>query len=467
MTAATLYAAFESLVGAIADWLWDLPLLMLITGGGLFFLLRSRLVPIRHLPHALSIVRGTYDRDLDPGQVSHYKALSVALASTIGMGNISGVAIAVAMGGPGVIFWMWATAIVGMATKYFTCTLAILYRGRDSRGELQGGPMYFIVEGLGPRWRPLARFFCWAAMLGCLPIFTVNQLTLATYDLVLEPLGVGSGWTAKLGIGAFLCILTGSVIFGGLQRIAKVVAGLVPAMVVTYLVCVLGIMVMHADQIPLVFGMIVRDAFAAEYYSGEALFGGTLGGLIVLGARRGTFSNEAGIGTAPMAHGAARTAVPVHEGMVAMLGPAVDTLLVCSLTGFAVLVSGHWLEADLSGIAMVLAAFDSAYPGFGAVLLYACIACFALSSLLSYSYYGTKSASFLFGVERGARYDYAYLASILLASVASTAAIVYLVDIAFALMAIPTMTATLLLSPRVVGATRDYFGRTGSARPGA
>jgi AGCS family alanine or glycine:cation symporter len=458
-------AAVESALGAVADWIWDLPLLLLITGGGLYFLLRSRLVPIRHLPHALQIIRGKYDRASDHGQVSHYKALSVALASTIGMGNISGVAIAVGMGGPGVIFWMWVTAIVGMATKYFTCSLAILYRGRNSAGQLEGGPMYFIVEGLGPQWRPLAVFFCWAAMVGCLPVFTVNQLTAATHDLVLEPLGFASGWTAKLGLGAALCLVTAAVIFGGLQRIAGVVAGLVPVMVIAYLVFVSGIMLLQFEQVPLVFSMIVTDAFAAEYYSGEALFGGTLGGLIVLGARRGTFSNEAGIGTAPMAHGAAKTDQPVHEGMVAMLGPAVDTLVVCSLTGFAVLVSGEWTNTGLTGIAMVLAAFENAYPHFGAAFLYLCIACFALSSLFGYSYYGTKSAVFLFGAERGPRYRYAYLASILLASVASTALIVYVVDIAFALMAIPTMTATLLLSPRVVRLTRAYFSSLpGTAR---
>ena len=271
------------------------------------------------------------------------------------------------------------------------------------------------------------------------------------------PLGWGEGWAAKLTFGVLLCGVTGVVIFGGLQRIARVVSGLVPFMVVIYMAAVAGIMMANAQQVPVILQLIVTDAFAAQYYTGEALFGGTLAGLIVLGARRGTFSNEAGIGTAPMAHGAAKTDQPVHEGLVAMLGPAVDTLIVCSLTGFAVLVSGEWMNAELSGITMVLVAFDQAYPGFGGLLLYACIACFALSTLFSYSYYGTKSAVFLFGAERGPRYRYAYLVSILFASVASTAAIVYAIDIAFALMAIPTMTATLLLSPHVTRLTRSYF----------
>ncbi|MCP3918147.1 MAG: alanine:cation symporter family protein [bacterium] len=457
-------ADIERWVVAAAEWAWGLPLLVLITGGGLYFLVLSRFLPFRHPVHALGVLAGKHDDPDDPGQVSHYQALSVALAATVGMGNISGVAIAIAAGGPGIVFWMWVSAVVGMATKYFTCSLAVMYRGRDSRGELQGGPMYVISEGLGPRWKPLAILFCVAGAFGCLPVFNANQLTQAVRDIALVPLGVDTA-NSPWFVGSALVVLTGLVVSGGLRRIGHAVSALVPLMVVVYFVLVAGILVAHAGEIGRYLELIFTDAFRAEFYGEDALFGSALGGLIVLGARRAAFSNEAGLGTAAMAHGAARTSEPVHEGLVAMLGPAIDTLIVCTLTALAILVTGVWETSADSGVTLTATAFVETYPRFGGELLLICIACFSLSSLFSYAYFGAKCFGFLFGADKKPVYTVLYVASILGGAVSSMALILNFIDLMFAIMAIPTVLSAVLLAPRVAQATRAYWqaDRNGNA----
>ncbi len=451
----------EEIITAFAEWIWDLPLALLLTGGGLYFLVRSRLVPFRHLGHSMQVLAGRHDRAGDPGQISHFQALSVALAATIGIGSVSGVAVAIAMGGPGTIFWMWVSAIVGMATNYVTCTLAVMYRGRDSRGELQGGPMYVITEGLGRRWWPLAALFCVAAMFGCLPIFNANQLTQAIRVLGLAPAGMAmTGWTdAAIGIG--LAAITGIVILGGLRRISHIATTLVPLMVLLYFGAVVGIVATHLDALPHYLGLIFTDAFRADHYQGDAMFGGALGGLIVLGVRRASFSNEAGIGTAALAYGAARTSQPVHEGLVAMISPAIDTLLVCTLTALAILVTEAWRIEGLNGVLMTAHAFQSAYPGFGAPLLLLCVFIFGVSALFSYSYFGMKCFAFLFGAQHRNIYNLFYIASIVVGAVSTTAAIIGFVDIMFALMAVPTMISAIVLSRHVMSETRLYFATRG------
>lgn len=449
----------ESLVSSFASFVWGLPLLFLLVGGGLFFLFYSRFLPFRHFGHAIQVLRGKYDDPNDPGQINHFQALTTALAATVGMGNIAGVAVAISIGGPGAIFWMWVSGIIGMATKFFTCTLSILYRGKDSNGELQGGPMYFIVEGLGKSWKPLAIFFSVAGLIGALPVFNVNQLTQAVRDILLEPNSIQTGLTSNLIIGLVLVVIAAVVILGGLERISKTTARLVPFMVLVYFFSVLGILVIHFDQLPQYFMMIFTDAFAAENYRGEPLLGGMVGGLILLGIRRGAFSNEAGIGTAPMAHGAAKTSEPIREGLVAMLGPFIDTIIVCTLTALAILVTGVWKTSEESGVTLTANAFASAYPDFGQYILLLCIATFSISSLLSYSYYGTKCLSFIFGAKNKHFYNYFYLFSIVIGAVSSLSIILNLIDGFFALMAIPTMIATLLMSPRVIKEAKAYFQR--------
>lgn len=452
---------FISKVSSIA---WGLPLLILLMGGGLYLLIRIRFLPFRYLGHAIAVLRGKYDNENDAGEITHFQALTTALSATVGMGNIAGVAVAIAIGGPGAVFWMWVSAVIGMSTKFFTGSLAILYRGRDSEGNIQGGPMYFITEGLGRKWLPLAILFSVAGLVGALPVFNVNQLTQAVNDIVLKPAGVYNGFQTDLIIGIGLAIITGIVIFGGLSRISKTASRLVPAMAGLYLILVVIILIVHIDVVPQYLGMIFIDAFSANFYKGDTFLGGVVGGIILLGIRRGAFSNEAGIGTAPMAHGAAKTNEPIREGLVAMLGPAIDTLVICTLTALAILVTGVWQSSDANGVSLTATAFEESMPIIGKYALLACIAVFSISSLFSYSYYGTKCMSFLFGAKNKGIYNYFYIASILVGATTSLNMMINLIDTFFALMAIPTMTATVLLAPKVIKEAKVYFNKVNAEK---
>ncbi len=448
----------NKLLADFSSFVWGLPLLILLVGGGLYFLILSGFLPFRYLGHAIQVLRGKYDDPNAPGEISHFQALTTALSSTIGMGNIAGVAVAITYGGPGAIFWLWVSGIIGMGTKFFTSTLSILYRGKDSAGEIQGGPMYFIVEGLGKKWKPLAIFFSVAGLIGALPVFNVNQLTQAINDILLIPNGI-TGERPNLYIGLFLAAITSIVIFGGLKRISKTAATIVPFMVLLYMGSVLTILFIHIEELPKYFALIFTDAFAADNYKGDPFLGGVLGALILLGIKRGAFSNEAGIGTAPMAHGAAKTSEPVREGLVAMLGPAIDTLIVCTLTALTILVTGVWKTTSDNGVSLTASAFENSIPEFGSYLLLICVSIFSISSLFSYSYYGTKCMAFLVGVKNKGVYNYFYIASIIMGAVFPLSAMLNLIDGFFALMAIPTMTATVLLAPKVMKEAKAYFKR--------
>jgi AGCS family alanine or glycine:cation symporter len=331
-----------------------------------------------------------------------------------------------------------------------------MYRGKDSNGDIQGGPMYFITEGLGSKWKPLAVMFSLSGLVGVLPLFNVNQLTQAINDILLIPSGLTISFSSNIIIGFILIVVTSLVILGGLKRISLVATRLVPFMVAIYMICVIIILIINIDVLPTYLKMIFTDAFVAENYNGEQVYGGVLGALIILGIRRGAFSNEAGIGTAPMAHGAARTNSPIKEGLVAMLGPAIDTLIVCTLTALAILVTGVWKNEGVSGVTLTALAFEHSIPIIGKYLLLFCIVIFSMSSLFTYSYYGTKCMSFLFGVNRKKYYNYIYIMSIVLGATTSLSLMINLIDSFFALMAIPTMLATLLLSPKVIVALKKY-----------
>ena len=460
----------ENAVSGFSGWIWGFPLLILVMGGGLFFLVYSRFTPFLYFRHAINILRGKYDSADEVGQISHYEALSTALAATVGMGNIAGVAVAITMGGPGAIFWMWVSAFFGMATKYFTCTLAVLYRGKDSAGEVRGGPMYVITEGLGTKWRPMAVFFCVFALVGALPIFQANQLT-AALNMILSPaMGYDASSSfavfgadisyASLIIGLILTVLVSTVIFGGIKKISRWASKMVPSMVVLYFVLVLYILFQNLAGIPDIFAAILNEAF-----TGSAILGGGIGAIIIVGAKRAAFSNEAGIGTAPMVHGDTKTDEPVREGLVAMLGPAIDTLVVCTLTALVILSTGVYEEfvgaedTGLLGVSLTLKAFNVAIPGVGGYLLGLCILVFAVSTFLSYSYYGVKCMSFMFGTKKGELYNYIYIGTIVLGSVTSLGIVVGLIDSGFALMAIPTMISAILLAPKAWAASKDYFAR--------
>ncbi|WP_435373103.1 alanine/glycine:cation symporter family protein [Aequorivita marina] len=447
----------DQFIAEIASMAWGLPLLILLVGGGLYLLIRIRFLPFRYLGHAVAVLRGKYDSEDDAGEITHFQALTTALSATVGMGNIAGVAVAIAIGGPGAVFWMWVSAVIGMSTKFFTATLAILYRGKDSEGNIQGGPMYFIVEGLGKRWIPLAVVFSVAGLVGALPVFNVNQLTQAINDILLKPAGLYNGFTTDLIIGLVLAAITAIVILGGLSRISKTASKLVPGMVVLYFVLVLTILGIHIDVVPKYLGLIFTDAFSANFYKGDAFLGGVIGGIILLGIRRGAFSNEAGIGTAPMAHGAAKTNEPIREGLVAMLGPAIDTLVICTLTALAILVTGVWQSSEANGVSLTASAFEESIPYVGKYALLACISVFSISSLFSYSYYGSKCMSFLFGAKNKGIYNYFYIISILVGATTSLSMMINLIDTFFAMMAIPTMTATIILAPKVIKRAKLYF----------
>jgi len=317
--------------------------------------------------------------------------------------------------------------------------------------------MYYITEGLGEAWKPFAIFFSIAGLVGALPVFNVNQLTQAIRDIILVPNNVQVGFASDLTVGIFLFVVTSVVILGGISRISKAASRLVPFMVVLYFISVLIILTVHYDQVPKYLGLIFTEAFSASLYGGDPMFGGMVGGLILLGIRRGAFSNEAGIGTAPMAHGAAKTREPIREGMVAMLGPAIDTLIVCTLTALVILVTGVWETTADNGVSLTASAFENSLPGVGKYLLMLCITVFSVSSLFSYSYYGTKCMSFLIGADKKHYYNYIYLLSIVIAAVTSLEVMLNLIDGFFALMAIPTMISTLILAPRVMKAAKIYF----------
>lgn len=457
--------ALEDFTAAFSSFAWGLPLLILLVGGGLYLLIRSQFLPFRYLGHAISVLRGKYDNPDDAGEISHFKALTTALSSTIGMGNIAGVALAISVGGPGAMFWMWVSAIVGMSTKYFTSTLAILYRGKDSNGEIQGGPMYFITEGLGKHWNFLAVLFSVFGMLGALPVVNVNQLKQAINDIVLIPNGVEVSFASNLVIAIILVILTSIVILGGIKRISRWASKMVPAMVVLYFVLVMIILGIYIEEVPKYLSMIVTDAFAANYFPEDKPFlGGVLGALILHGIKRGAFSNEAGLGTAAMAHGAAKTDQPVREGLVAMLGPVIDTLIVCTLTALAILVTGVWETTSDNGVSLTASAFEQALP-FGQYLLMICVFFFSVSSLFSYSYYGTKCLSFLIGADKKHYYNYFYILSIVLAATTPFEAMINFIDGVFAFMAFPTMIATILLAPKVLKESKRYFASLKKIKP--
>ncbi|MCH8557629.1 MAG: alanine:cation symporter family protein [Balneolia bacterium] len=450
----------EALTGQFADFAWGPPLVALLVGGGIFFVILSRFSPYRYIGHAVGVLTGKYDDPDAEGDINHFQALSAALAATVGMGNIGGVAVAITMGGPGAIFWMWVSALVGMATKFFTCTLSIMYRGRDSEGKIQGGPMYVIREGLDKKWHPLAWFFSFCGLLGCLPLFQANQLTQIIRDSVLIPMAAVSPeahFGSDLITGLILTAIVALVIFGGIKRIGNVAATLVPFMVVLYVVSVVYILITHIDVVPYYLSLIVTDAFRGEYVNSESMLGGAVGAVIIIGVRRAAFSNEAGIGTESMAHGAAKTNEPVREGLVAMLEPAIDTILVCTMTALAILVTGVWMNTDTDGVTLTAMAFSSGIPVLGVPILIVCVTVFALTTMFTYSYYGAKCISFLAGADKKKYFNYFYVLSIVFGSVATIGAVINLLDSAFAMMAIPTMISTILLAPKVVAASKEYF----------
>ncbi len=438
----------------LSDTLCNYPEFLLLIGGGLFLFCYSGAVSIRRLPQAIKALtaKQTADSGKAEGQISSVQALLSAIAATVGMGNIAGVAIALSLGGPGVIFWMWVSALVGMSTKFFEGTLSIMYKGQDDKGEAQGGPMYIITKGLGEKWKPMAVAFSIFGLIGTLCFMQANQLVESVTTVFTTPMGIENTPMLRFIMGLVMVVIVGGVILGGIKRIAKFASSIVPTMVIIYLAMVIVIMVMNYKAIPGVFASIFEEAFSLK-----AGFGAMVG-VAVIGARRAAFVNEAGVGTASMMHGASKNSEPVREGLIAMLGPAIDSGLVCTLTAIPILIAGNYVGLDdPKGLYVALGAWGQLLPHVGHILLMIIVFFFAFSTMFSYSYYGQKCTSYLLGADRGKYYNYFYLAMIVVAAVVPLKVVVGVMDLAFFFMACCTMTTIIVLSPKAKKAAREYF----------
>lgn len=441
--------ALEIFSQQLVNTVWGTPLVALLLGGGCFFIIASRALPYRYMGHAIAILRGRYDTPDANGEISHQQALAAALSNTMGLGNIAGVALAIVAGGPGAVFWMWMSAIVGIATKFFTCSLGVMYRGKDSLGNLQGGPMYVIREALPRPYYPLAVLFSLAGLIGTLPIFQANQLTALIQDTVLA--GTAPEW-APLAIGIVIAIVVGSVIFGGLPRVAKVAVALLPTMVLVYLAMTMWVLANHLPDIPRVLATIFTEAL-----SPTAVGGGFLG-VMLIGISRGAFSNEAGVGTEVMAHSAAKTDEPIREGMLATLGPVFDTLVVCTCTALVILLAGNWQSpGDMSGITLTADAFRSEMGNVGLITLGFVALILSTTTMFAGWYFGAKCFGFLVGAKWQPYFRWFFIAAVVFGATVSIDVVFNLISASYGIMAIPTMVSAIVLAPRVLRAAERYF----------
>ena len=553
--------AFKGVVDVLSGFIWSFPeqlpwLVVLLLGTGLFVTVRLGFIQLRKVGHAIKVVAGKYDDPADHGDISHFQALSTALSATVGIGNIAGVATAIHYGGPGAIFWMWVTAFFGMALKYAECTLAVQYRVFDDEGFAAGGPMYYMERGLGPSWKPLAVIFAASAAICSFATGNMNQANTvavsATTEFGIDPYIVG----------AVVAVFVAAVILGGIRRIASVSSALAPTMAATYVAAALAILLLNADKVPGAFALIVSSAF-----NPAASLGGSVAGIISVsllwGVKRGLFSNEAGQGSAPIAHAAARTDEPVREGVVAMLEPLIDTLIICSMTALVIVCTGVWDEKHegqlrMGEVTAVPKAFipetgDSEYArlaaarsklaeapaeartvvvtagrqdeiafigrdafvddvvllndgqpfqgtlvvniagggvepeglvvsgrmlqnssaltatafkrglsplmGGGNYIVTLCVFLFALSTMISWSYYGDRCVTYLFGAAWVRVYRLLYVGFSFLGCILALEVVWAFGDVALGVMAIPNLIAVLMLSPRVIEITRNYFSR--------
>ncbi len=435
----------------MAGYIWSEYLVFLLLGTGLLLTISLGFIQFRGLGHAFKVIRGKFDEPGAPGQITHFQALTTALSATVGLGNIAGVAIAIKIGGPGATFWMIVTGLIGMATKYAECTLSVMFRTIDNDGAVHGGPMYYILRGLGKKWKPLAVFFSIAtlcATFGAANMFQTNQVAAVMNNSFNIPPAVS---------GVVLALLTAIVILGGIQRIGKVTEKLIPIMGGLYLIGSLVVIFSHMGEIPALFGQIFAGAFGGAAAAG-GFAGATFRQVFIQGVRRACFSNEAGLGTAPIAHAAAKTREPVREGIVALLEPFIDTVVICTMTALVILISGEW-TSDLTGVELTAAAFDSAIPGFGKYFIPIAVFMFAYSTLVSWSYYGETALEFLNAKKYLILYKIIFCVVAFLGSIWSIAPVLNFSDSMLGLMIFPNLIAVLILFPTLHHATRDYFSR--------
>jgi len=446
---------FEQLTdwsGQLSSLLWGSPLtLLLLLGTGLYLTIRMGLIQVRGFAHAASLISGKYSCSTDSGEVSHFQALSTALSATVGTGNIAGVATAITLGGPGALFWMWITAFLGMATKFTECTLSLKFREISPDGEVAGGPMYTLLHGLNMK-RTAALFATFALVAS----FGIGNMVQA--NSVMDGLGyVFPGFIEYKWLGGvILATFVGMVILGGVKRIARVASTVVPFMAITYITAALIVLFNHASEIPSAFALIFDMAL-----NPWSVGGAVVGEAIRWGVARGLFSNEAGLGSSPMAHAAARTNEPVREGLVAMMEPFIDTLVICTLTGLVIVVTGAWQESSdsLMGAALTAHAFSNTIGSSGAMVVGIGLCLFAYSTIIAWSYYGDRSAYYLFGEGAVRPYRVIYTLLVVVGAAVPLKLVWNIADITNILMALPNLLGLILLAGLVKRLKNDYFSR--------
>ena len=460
---ASIAEAVNGTLGPIASflerWVWNFPesaplLAVVLVGTGVLVTVRLGLIQVRGFKHAINVTRGVYDDPNDEGDLNHFQALTTALSATVGIGNIAGVAIAIRMGGPGALFWMWLTAFLGMAVKYTECTLAVQHRKINSDGSVSGGPMYYIEKGLGSNWKWMAMIFAACAVISSFGGGCMNQSnTLATR--IQSEFGVPTIYSAL-----FFSAVVAAVIIGGIRRIGAVTSLLAPSMALLYVAGALGILLMNIANLPGAFATIVREAFSPD----AAVVGG-IGSTILWGLRRGLFSNEAGQGSAPIAHATAKTDEPVREGLVAALEPFIDTLVICTMTGLAIVSTGVYKDPQLladgvTGADLTAAAFATGLPFAGSQMIVTiAVILFAVSTGISWSYYGDRSIEYLFGSGATKIYRWVFIAFFFMGSILPLSAVWTFGDVALGLMSFPNLIAVIMLSGGVATMTREYFSK--------
>ncbi|WP_085993181.1 alanine/glycine:cation symporter family protein [Oceanobacillus senegalensis] len=435
----------QEIISAISGFVWGPPTLILIVGTGLYLTFRLGFLQFKTMPYALKLAFSPKRQDKESkGDISHYEALSTAMAATVGTGNIVGVATAVILGGPGAVFWMWITALVGMATKYSEALLAVKYRVTNSRGEMSGGPMYYLEKGLGQKW--LGVLF---AIFGSVAAFGIGNMVQS--KAVSDALA-GSFSIPHWVTGIVLTILAALVILGGIKSIGKVTALLVPFMALFYIIAGLIIMVMNIDIIPAALGLIFTDAFTAN-----AVGGGILGTVIRYGVARGVFSNEAGLGSAPIAAAAAKTDYPGRQALVSMTQVLIDTIIVCSITGITIVMANMYSSGDVAGGNLTAVSFSHFLGDIGGIMVTIAIVLFAFSTLVGWSYYGEKCFSYLFSDKAIPYYRVVFVVAIMYGAMEELSIVWGISDIMNALMAIPNLIGLLGLSGVVVYETKKFL----------